>query len=89
MIYIRKVINTDTGGQVSEDDNPVKLYLKNGCRFVDDGSTCLMTGMKVDENGKDITGQAEYPMPKEIPISPLTPNTNFDNPYPIETDLPF
>jgi hypothetical protein len=88
LIYVRKVKNTDTGGQVSEDDSPVVLYLKNGCRFVDDSSTCLMTGMKVDENGKDILGQAEYPL--NVPtVSPLTPNTNFDNPFIIDDSPPF
>jgi hypothetical protein len=47
-----------------------------------------MTGMKVDENGKDILGQAEYPL--NVPtVSPITPNTNFDNPFPNEESPPF
>lgn len=86
-IFVRKVKNTETGGQISEDDKPVVLYLKNGCRFVDESGTCLMTGMKVDESGRDIIGQAEYPILP--PPAPLTPNTDFDNPFPSTEPLPF
>lgn len=83
LVYIRKIKNTETGGAVNTDDEPTVLTLRNGCRFADKNNTCLITGATIDMQGKEIN------LVEPIkPPAPLTPNTNFDNPFPTN-DAPF
>ena len=84
LIYIRKVKNTETGGAINSDDEPTVLTLRNGCRFADKNNICLITGATIDMQGKEIN--LIEPVKTQFP---LTPNTNFDNPFPNETEAPF
>lgn len=85
-LHIRKIKDTETGGRVTPYDSPVIIQLKNGCRFVDNNSNCLMTGTTYVEGN----------------LSGIQPNTAFDNvinyseptkeqiPYPLDDEnLPF
>ncbi len=70
-IYIRKVKDIETGGKFSPIDLPVTLTLMDGVSFIDQNQVRLLSGRMYYE-------PKDYTEPKKD----LTPNINFDNPFP-------
>jgi len=83
-IHVRKIKDYESLGMVTDRDDPVILELKDNCRFVDKNNICLTTEYYYNQ-----------PVPKAEPKdftetkSEMKANTNFDNPFPNETDAPF
>jgi hypothetical protein len=77
-VHVKKVKDWESGGKPTPNDTPVRLTLMDGVSFVDDNQVRLLSGRLYYEKDE----------PKQL-AAPLTPNTNFDNPFPNETDAPF
>jgi len=78
-IYVRKIKDFETGGKVSPLDLPVTLTLMDGVSFIDQNQVRLLSGRLYYEKEE---------APKQL-AAPLTPNTDFDSPFPSTEPLPF
>jgi hypothetical protein len=78
-VHVKKVKDWESGGKPTPNDTPVRLTLMDGVSFVDDNQVRLLSGRLYYE-------KEEAPKP---PPTPLTPNTDFDSPFPSTEPLPF
>jgi hypothetical protein len=78
-IHVRKVKDMESGGRPTPLEQPVVITLMDGVSFVDENQVRLLSG-KLYHHKQD--------EPKQL-AAPLTPNTNFDNPFPNEESPPF
>ena len=78
-IHVRKVKDMESGGRPTPLEQPVVITLMDGVSFVDENQVRLLSG-KLYHHKEEA--------PKQL-AAPLTPNTNFDNPFPSDEPIPF